>query len=294
MFRKYHWNFTHTHTHIHTQTHTYIHTHTHTHAHTHFNSFNRIKICTTKQETLAHGHTSYPNKCNMFRARKSASSPITHPSHKKFIHAVGLSRTHSDAVCLHAHGPSFSLPPHSLSLSHTHARTHARACMQSVRNSLKRKEAYLLFPKLSCWGLCCEQLFLLLVPLPRIQAQPDLVLRDESFFSPFCFPVWFFIKTCLISFHCRTCFLSTPNSGSFGNIVISKELEGRKFELHWIWLPTRHCPNSNNEPWEWKQACACLWLVWRAHLMCSNVWHPYGICDDSPWGTRRGWKKNQN
>ena len=182
---------THTHTHTHTHIHTHMHMHTRTHAHTHFNNFNRIKSLHNKARNACTRPHHLPKQVQHVQNTKISLIPYHTSSHKKFIHAVSPSRTHSDAVYLYAHGPSFSLPPHSLSLSHTHTHTHGWACMQSVRNSLKRKKAYLLFLKLSCWGLCCEQLFLLLVPLPRIQAQPDLVLRisgvyrDESFFSPF-------------------------------------------------------------------------------------------------------------
>ena len=135
------------------------------------------------------------------------------------------------------------------------------------------------------------------VPLPRIQAQPDLVLRiprvyrDEFFFLHL-FPCLILYKTCLISFHCRTWFPSTPNSLAVSE-TLSFRRNWRAESLNSTEYDFRRgiVPNSNNEPWEWKQACACLGLVWRAHLMCSNVWRPYGICDDSPWGTRRGWKK---
>ena len=133
------------------------------------------------------------------------------------------------------------------------------------------------------------------LPAARSSSKNSSTARSSSSDTT-CLPGWifffFFFSFCFpAQFHCRTCFLSTPNS-----LAVSETLW---FRRNWRAeslnsterLPTRHCANSNNEPWEWKQACPRLGLVWRAHLMCSNVWRPYGICDDFPWGTRRGWKK---
>ena len=95
--------------------------------------------------------------------------------------------------------------------------------------------------------------------------------------STMCLPGWiFYFSFCSLfdsvskhaSFHSTAApaFYPLQTLWQFRKHCDFKGAGGHKFELHWIWLPTRHCPNSNNEPWEWKQAYACLARAW---MTCS-------------------------
>ena len=228
MFQKYHWNFTHTHTHA------------HAHAHTHFNNFNRIKNLHNKARNPCTRPHHLPKQVQATRSEhENQPHPLSHirPTKSSFMRSAHPAPTAMLSICTH----TVPLPlsqTHTSTHTHTHTHAHTRTSMHAICSKQSEKKAYLLFPKLSCWGLCCEQLFLLLVPLQRIQAQPDLVLRiprvyrDESFFFSFFFPVWFCIKTCLISFHCRTCFYLLQTLWQFRKHCDFEGTGGQK-----VWTP---------------------------------------------------------
>ena len=216
------------------------------HTHTHFNNFNRIKNSHNKARNPCTRPHHLPKQVQHVQSTKISLIPY-HTSVPQKVHSCGRPIPHPQRCHLHAHGPSFSVPPHSLSLSlthtHTHTHTHTRTSMHAICSKQSEKKEGL--PAISK-ALVLRSLLWTTLPAARSSSKNSSTARSNSSDTR-CLPRWFFFFFFLLLFPCLILYQNMPHFiplplllsihsklfGSFGNIGISKELEGRKFELHW-------------------------------------------------------------